>query len=57
MNRVKCPNCGKGWDTDGDGSCPFCVPKRLRPVNGQSEDDLTLWPAWVRKENDENPSK
>ena len=55
MNRVKCPNCEKGWDTDGDGSCPFCVPKRLRPVNGQSEDDLTLWPAWVRKENDEKP--
>ena len=54
MNRVKCPNCGKGWDTDGDGNCGFCGPK-LRPVNGllsSEEDDLLMWPAWQRKDNE-----
>lgn len=54
MNRVKCGNCGKGWDTDNDGDCAFCAPKTLRPVNGQSsEDDLLMWPAWLRKENND----
>jgi hypothetical protein len=56
VNRVKCPNCGKGWDTNGDGNCPSCVPKRLRPFSGQPEDDnLLMWPAWQRKEKNEKP--
>jgi hypothetical protein len=56
VNRVRCPNCNKGWDTDGDGNCPCCLPKRLRPVNGQwseEEKDLVTWPAWLRKENND----
>ena len=58
MNRVKCPACGKGWDKTGEGCCDFCVRKPLRPVNGQPEDDdLIMWPARRRKENDANPSK
>ena len=49
MNRVKCPNCSKGWDYTGEGVCGFCVYKPLRPVNGflEEEDDLLMWPAWV----------
>jgi hypothetical protein len=59
VNRVRCPNCGKGWDETGEGCCGYCVRKPLRPVNGfsEEEDDLLMWPAWQRKEKDEHLSK
>jgi hypothetical protein len=54
VNRVKCPDCGKGWDYEGEGCCDFCKRKEFRPVNGlllheEDPDDLTMWPAWQRE--------
>lgn len=29
---VRCPTCGRGMDTDGDGNCAYCGPHQPRSV-------------------------
>ena len=36
----KCPNCGIGYDTDGDGDCAFCAPRGPIAVRSVGEGEV-----------------